>query len=63
MAPSSQNLGLLPILALAADCSRSSIAPAYHYSHFYTSDVDEPLFRDVPDAVRTNSEEAPGTDP
>ena len=46
MAPSSQNLGFLPILALAADLSGSSIAPAYHYSPFSTSDLDEPASGD-----------------
>lgn len=46
MAPSSQNLGFLPNLALASDSSRSSIASAYHYSLFSTSDLDEPALGD-----------------
>jgi len=40
MAPSSENLDLLPVLARAAEFSRGSIAPAYHYSLRSISVVD-----------------------
>jgi hypothetical protein len=58
MAPSSQNLGFLPILALALGSSRSSIASAYHYSLFSTSDLDEPAPGDVSIVVCVKGEEA-----
>jgi hypothetical protein len=48
MAPSSQNLDFLPILARAMNFSRSSIAPAYHYSLTCTSEEGTPHFAGMP---------------
>ena len=58
MAPSSQNLGFLPILALAADLSRSSIASAYHYSLFSTNALTDSASEAVPGMVCMKGEDA-----
>jgi hypothetical protein len=58
MAPSSQNLGFLPVLGSVDGFSRSSTASGYHYSLFSTSDLDEPASGDVSVVVCMKSEEA-----
>ena len=58
MAPSSENLDLLPVSAPVANLSRSSIAPAYHYSLYSTSALTDLASGDPSIVVCMKSEEA-----